>query len=252
MGGFRRGGQRRMLWAVVVSVAIHAVLIAVFVSREPEPPSAAPQSRVLAATISFGRGAVDGDDSGPVHRRASVGERMQDADAPSTNQADIAGNRAAAPNLESGRAPHEPVVSNTKPDSAGRLEAVGDSETDTSGSRSDSLDGESPSGGGSSTGRSSLSQSGAALVQPPQPVEPIVPEYPRIARRRGLEGEVVIRVTISLSGDPLSAEIVLPSDHRVLNDAAIAAVQGARFQPGRVGDQPTEMSMSIRIVFELS
>jgi len=89
-------------------------------------------------------------------------------------------------------------------------------------------------------------------VELPQPLVEISPDYPLQARRRGLEGVVVIRVTISPSGEPLETTIVSPSAHAQLNEAAVSAVRAARFQPGTIDMHPSEMSLSIRIVFEVS
>ena len=247
MGGFRRGGQRRMLWAVVASLAIHATVIVGFALREPEPPVEARGGHGVAASITLGRGAVDGDDSTRAKPRESENQRVADEESIPAVRPDNAGDRSVTQESKSVETELEP---------AARLGAVEEGTGGTSESKTDSAVGAVFSSGGSggdfSRGGSSVSNGVAVLIEPPRPLERIVPEYPRIARRRGLEGEVVIQVTISVSGDPLTATVISPSDHRVLNDAAIAAVQSARFQPGRVGDQPAEMSLSIRIVFELS
>ena len=223
-----------MVWAVVASLAIHALLIFVVVSREPELPAVA-RGHVLAATIAPGRAAVDGDGSGLTAVREPEAEQARNAEPAPAVWQESTGERKPTPDSEPDSLEHEPADMHAEGGSEELLSAA-----------------DSGSGEGAASGSADRSPSVAARVEPPRSLERIVPEYPRIARRRGLEGEVVIRVTISLSGDPLTAEIVSPSDHRVLNDAAIAAVQAARFQPGRVGDQPTEMSLSIRIVFELS
>ncbi len=89
-------------------------------------------------------------------------------------------------------------------------------------------------------------------IELPRPLAEISPEYPVHARRRGLEGVVVIRVTISPSGEPVDTTIVSPSEHSQLNEAAVSAVRAARFQPGTIDEHPSEMSLSIRIVFEVS
>ena len=236
-----------MLRAMVASLAIHAALIVVFASREPEPPAVARGSRVLAATISSGRAAVDGDDSGSALRRGLDDEPVRDIGAAAADQPAPTRNDTLTPESEPTPVPRE---------SGGSDAEVGVGMVGAHTSSADEGYGALMPVGGFGAGdapENAVPEDRVALrVEPPRPVERIVPEYPRIARRRGLEGEVVIQVTISVSGDPRVAEIVSPSDHRVLNDAAIAAVQGARFQPGRVGGQPTEMSLSIRIVFELS
>ncbi|MFP4565833.1 MAG: TonB family protein [Spirochaetaceae bacterium] len=89
-------------------------------------------------------------------------------------------------------------------------------------------------------------------IELPRPVAQISPDYPVHARRRGMEGVVVVRVTISPAGEPVDTTVVSPSAHRELNEAAISAVRAARFHPGTIDDSPSEMSLSIRIVFELS
>ncbi|NBC28360.1 MAG: TonB family protein [Spirochaetes bacterium] len=89
-------------------------------------------------------------------------------------------------------------------------------------------------------------------IELPRPVAEISPQYPVHARRRGIEGVVVIRVTISPSGEAVDTNIVSPSAHRQLNEAAVSAVRAARFKPGTIDESPSEMSVNIRIVFELS
>lgn len=89
-------------------------------------------------------------------------------------------------------------------------------------------------------------------VQLPRPAEVIEPTYPLIARRRGIEGVVVIRVIVSPTGEQLESTVISPSDHEFLNEAAIRAVNSARFVPGTVDNRPTEMSVLVRIVFALS
>ncbi|WP_076488671.1 energy transducer TonB [Alkalispirochaeta americana] len=89
-------------------------------------------------------------------------------------------------------------------------------------------------------------------VHEPRPVEPIVPSYPLADRRRGIEGEVIIRVVISTRGIPLQAEIVQPGPSRSLTRAALKAVESAHFHPGTIDDTPSEMDLQVRIVFTLS
>ncbi len=90
-----------------------------------------------------------------------------------------------------------------------------------------------------------------SIVQP-RPVSPITPEYPLAARRRGYEGEVVIRVYVSPRGYPVRMEIVRGTAYRQLNAAALAAVEAAVFQPGTVDAVPVEMPVNVRVRFELT
>ena len=67
-----------------------------------------------------------------------------------------------------------------------------------------------------------------------------VPIYPRLAQRNGETGRVLVRALIGAAGGaPVSVQISQSSGHARLDDAAIAAVQKARFKP------PTDMGQSV-------
>lgn len=51
--------------------------------------------------------------------------------------------------------------------------------------------------------------------------------YPYAARSKGIEGKVRLRVVISADGSLLSCELLTPSEHELLNEAALSAVQKA-------------------------
>lgn len=56
-------------------------------------------------------------------------------------------------------------------------------------------------------------------------------EYPRLARRRGEQGRVLLRVLIDAQGLPETVAIEESSRFDELDRAAIAAVRRARFRP---------------------
>lgn len=60
---------------------------------------------------------------------------------------------------------------------------------------------------------------------------PPSPRYPAAAQRRGQTGKVVVRVLISPQGNVVNASIEKSSGHVLLDDAALDAVQRARFKP---------------------
>lgn len=66
---------------------------------------------------------------------------------------------------------------------------------------------------------------GARAVSSPRP------RYPMIARRRGLEGRVVLRVRVSPAGTPEAVELAESSGVDSLDDAAAEAVRRWRFSP---------------------
>lgn len=55
--------------------------------------------------------------------------------------------------------------------------------------------------------------------------------YPRTARRRGFEGRPVVAFTLGNRGDLLEISIKSPSQHKLLNEAALDAVRSARPYP---------------------
>jgi protein TonB len=58
------------------------------------------------------------------------------------------------------------------------------------------------------------------------------PEYPATARRRHLEGTVVVRVEVAATGAVVACRLAQSSGHAVLDDAALAAVRRWRFAGG--------------------
>ncbi|MBV5336265.1 energy transducer TonB, partial [bacterium] len=65
-----------------------------------------------------------------------------------------------------------------------------------------------------------------ALRQPP-------PHYPATARRRGLEGRVLLRVRVNASGEVETVEVLDGSGAPSLDDAATEAVRRWSFRPAQ-------------------
>ena len=77
------------------------------------------------------------------------------------------------------------------------------------------------------------------------------PEYPRRARRQGLEGRVVIGVSVSTQGRPRKVFVTESSGLEIFDDAALTAIKQWRFLPARRGGTPVDTSVLIPIVFRL-
>jgi len=77
------------------------------------------------------------------------------------------------------------------------------------------------------------------------------PAYPRIARRRGLEGTVVLKVLVNTSGRVGGCRVHKSSGHRILDERAMKTVRRWTFEPGRKGAKPSAMWVKIPIRFEL-
>lgn len=107
--------------------------------------------------------------------------------------------------------------------------------------------------------RNSLAQGGAAAPQTStkpalQPVEIVFkprPAYTQEARRRGVEGEVLLDVVFSASG-LLHVNRVVKGLGYGLDDSALAAAQRIQFRPARRDGQPYDCAALVHIVFELS
>jgi protein TonB len=77
------------------------------------------------------------------------------------------------------------------------------------------------------------------------------PKYPSIARSRGWEGKVLLQVHVSADGDAEGVSVSQSSGHDILDEAAVAAVEGWRFRPAKRGDTPVASTVSVPINFKL-
>jgi protein TonB len=84
-----------------------------------------------------------------------------------------------------------------------------------------------------------------------QYLEPPAPEYPRLSRRHAEAGRVTLRVYVDTAGAPRNVQIATSSGFARLDDAALAAMQSARFKPYTENGQPTAGWTLVPIDFEL-
>lgn len=68
-------------------------------------------------------------------------------------------------------------------------------------------------------------------TQAPVLVGLIKPEYPAMARKMQIQGDVVMRLSVDASGKVTNVEMVKPIGRGGLDDAAMAAARNARFKP---------------------
>ena len=78
------------------------------------------------------------------------------------------------------------------------------------------------------------------------------PVYPLAARRRGIEGTVVIRAQVLEDGNCHHASLRKSSGHDMLDQAALAAVKAWRFIPARRGTQTISAWIEVPITFRLN
>lgn len=77
------------------------------------------------------------------------------------------------------------------------------------------------------------------------------PQYPKLSRRRGEQGKVMLRVRVRADGHAEGVEIAHSSGHPRLDEAARESVQSWRFVPARQGETPIDSSLLVPIVFRL-
>jgi protein TonB len=77
------------------------------------------------------------------------------------------------------------------------------------------------------------------------------PSYPRIARRRGHQGIVILEVLVSREGNVKDLAVHQSSGYASLDDAAKASVWHWLFVPGMEGDRPVEMRVKLPVRFQL-
>lgn len=77
------------------------------------------------------------------------------------------------------------------------------------------------------------------------------PAYPLLARRRGEEGRVLLKVEVSAAGLPEQVRIAQSSGHASLDEAALNTVRNWRFVPAQQGGTPVAASVLVPILFKL-
>jgi protein TonB len=75
------------------------------------------------------------------------------------------------------------------------------------------------------------------------------PEYPEVARRAGIEGQVTLLLRINRDGSVEDSELL--SGEPVLGRAAAEAVERWRYSPLRIGGRPVNILTSVTFNFQL-
>ena len=77
------------------------------------------------------------------------------------------------------------------------------------------------------------------------------PKYPRIARIRGYQGNVLLDVLVTKNGKVNDLKIFRSSGYPILDKAATSTVKRWLFEPGMIGDERVDMWVRVPIRFEL-
>ncbi len=87
---------------------------------------------------------------------------------------------------------------------------------------------------------------GAAYLNNP------APEYPQLARRKGEQGRVMLKVLVSESGQPEKVQVDTSSGYSKLDQAAVEAVKKWSFIPASRSGQPVSAYVLVPIKFSLN
>ena len=102
--------------------------------------------------------------------------------------------------------------------------------------------------GGEETGVYFAGMSG---IIPPVYVRTPQPSYPEASRKRGEEGEVLLKVEVFANGRVGRAEVAKSSGFTLLDEAALKTVGNWRFKPALKGREEVACWVNIPIKFKL-
>jgi protein TonB len=101
-----------------------------------------------------------------------------------------------------------------------------------------------------------------ALPNSAPPEEPLIeaaadylnnplPHYPRLSKRAGEEGTVVLKVRVSAAGQAKQVELYATSGYKRLDKAALEAVKNWQFSPAKQGSVNIESTVLVPVKFVL-
>ena len=91
----------------------------------------------------------------------------------------------------------------------------------------------------------------ARLDAPPKPKRNIKPDYPKGARQRGEQGDVILEIRVNAEGTVDDVKVATSSGFAELDEAAIRAARGAKFSPARSGHDPVASTARLKLSFKL-
>ncbi len=89
-----------------------------------------------------------------------------------------------------------------------------------------------------------------AVERKPEIVKRVVPEYPVLLQKAGLEGKVFVRILVDKEGRPSDCT-VMKSDNDLFSESAIEAAKQFVFTPGCMNSGPVRVWVSVPFSFRL-
>ena len=91
----------------------------------------------------------------------------------------------------------------------------------------------------------------AKIDAPPKPHKAIKPDYPKGARQRGEQGDVVLEIRVNAAGIVDRVDVISPSGFSELDEAAVRAARAARFTPAKSGGSAVASTARLTLTFKL-
>ena len=91
----------------------------------------------------------------------------------------------------------------------------------------------------------------ARLDAPPKPKRNIRPDYPKGARQRGEQGDVVLEIRVNAEGTVDDVKVAVSSGFGELDEAAVKAARMAKFSPARSGHDSVASTARLKLQFKL-
>ncbi|MGJ3522353.1 energy transducer TonB [Nitratidesulfovibrio sp. D1] len=79
----------------------------------------------------------------------------------------------------------------------------------------------------------------------------VMPDYPRSARRQGIQGQVVVRIVVDKDGNPQACAVHSAAPEGYFEEVALQAARQMRFIPGKVKGTPVNTLVTVPFVFRL-
>jgi protein TonB len=86
-------------------------------------------------------------------------------------------------------------------------------------------------------------------MRPPRKIVDVQPVYPEEAQAAGVQGVVILQLTLGRDGTVLAAEVVRSIP--LLDPAALEAVRQWRFEPVLLNGEPREAQLTVTVNFTL-
>jgi protein TonB len=107
-----------------------------------------------------------------------------------------------------------------------------------------------PKGSGFQTNGGKGDEGTGGLI-PPVPTQREKPPYPPLARKRGYQGRLILRLSVSREGKVARVKVIRSSGYSILDRTAVKTVKEWRFIPAHRGKEVMPFWVEVPVVFSL-